>query len=79
MRKMDKFINKENIIIIVAVITILVQSNYFATKLDLANIKLEMSEIKQELRDYSDKGDKDILQNVETKFNVLSSKIDKLR
>ena len=56
MRKMDKFINKENIIIIVAVITILVQSNYFATKLDLANIKLEMSEIKQELRDYSDKG-----------------------
>ncbi len=76
---MDKFINKENIVIIVAVIMIIVQSNYFATKLDLANIKLEMSEIKTELRDYSDKGDKDILQNVETKFNVLSTKIDKLR
>lgn len=79
MGKMDKFISKENIVIIVAVIMIIVQSNYFATKLDLANIKLEMSEIKSELRDYSDKGDKDILQNVETKFNVLSSKIDKLR
>lgn len=79
MGKMDKFINKENIVIIVAVIMIIVQSNYFATKLDLANIKLEMSEIKSELRDYSDKGDKDVLQNVETKFNVLSSKIDKLR
>ena len=79
MGKMDKFINKENIVIIVAVIMIIVQSNYFATKLDLANIKLEMSEIKSELRDYSDKGDKDILQNVETKFNLLSSKIDKLR
>ncbi len=76
---MEKFINKENIIIIVAVIMIIVQSNYFATKLDLAQIKLEMSEIKSELRDYSDKGDKDILQNVEAKFNVLSSKIDKLK
>ena len=76
---MDKFLNKENIIVIVAVITIIVQMNYFATKLDLANIKLEMSEIKTELRDYSDIGDKDILQNVETKFNILSTKIDKLR
>lgn len=76
---MDKFLNKENIIIVVAVFTIIIQSNYFATKLDLANIKLEMSQIKEELRVYSDKGDKDILQNVETKFNILSTKIDKLR
>lgn len=75
----ENLLNKENIIIIVAVITILVQSNYFATKLDLANIKLEMSQIKEELRIYSDKGDKDILQNVETKFNILTSKIDKLK
>ena len=76
---MDKFINKENITIVVAVITILVQSNYFATKLDLANIKLEMAEIKQELKDYSDKGDKEILQNVESKFQILTNKIDKIK
>ena len=43
--RMDKLITKENVVIVVAVITIIVQSNYFATKLDLANIKLEMSQL----------------------------------
>ena len=75
---MDKFINKENIVIVVAVITILVQSNYFATKLDLANIKLEMAEMKQELKTYSDDADKELLTSIEKKLQNISDKIDRI-
>lgn len=75
---MDKFINKENIVIVVAVITILVQSNYFATKLDLANIKLEMAEMNQELKTYIDKNDKELLTSIESKLQNISDKIDRI-
>lgn len=75
---MDKFLNKENIVIIVAVITILVQSNYFATKLDLANIKLEMADMNQELKAYIDKNDKELLLSIETKLQNISDKIDRI-
>lgn len=74
---MDKLITKENVVIVVAVITIIVQSNYFATKLDLANIKLEMSQLKSELKEYSDTHDNYIIQNMENKFQILSDKLDK--
>lgn len=75
---MDKFLNKENIVIVVAVITIIVQSNYFATKLDLANIKLEMAEMKQELKTYSDDADKELLTTIEKKLQNISDKIDRI-
>ena len=75
---MDKFLNKENIIIVVAVITILIQSNYFATKLDLANIKLEMADMNQELKAYIDKNDKDLMLSIETKLQNISDKIDRI-
>jgi uncharacterized membrane protein (DUF106 family) len=73
-----KLINKENIVIIVAVITIIVQSNYFATKLDLANIKLEMAEMNQELKTYIDKNDKELLTSIEAKLQNISDKIDRI-
>lgn len=76
---MDKFLNKENIFIAIMVFVVIVQSNYFATKLDLANIKLEMLQMQQELKSYTDIGDKEILQNVENKFQILSGKLDKMR
>ncbi len=76
---MDKLITKENIVIVVAVITILIQSNYFATKLDLANLKIEMLQLQTELKQYTDESNKEILQNVENKFQILSNKIDKMR
>lgn len=76
---MDKFLNKENIFIAIMVFVVIVQSNYFATKLDLANIKLEMLQMQQELKSYTDNGDKEILQNVENKFQILSGKLDKMR
>lgn len=75
---MEKFLNKENIVIVVAVITILIQSNYFATKLDLANIKLEMAEMKQELKTYSDDADKELLTTIEKKLQSISDKIDRI-
>lgn len=75
---MDKFLNKENIVIVVAVITILVQSNYFATKLDLANIKLEMAEMNQELKSYIDKNDKELMVSIESKLQNISDKIDRI-
>ena len=75
---MDKFLNKENIVIVVAVITILVQSNYFATKLDLANIKLEMADMNQELKSYIDKNDKELMVSIETKLQNISDKIDRI-
>lgn len=75
---MDKFINKENIVIVVAVITIIVQSNYFATKLDLANIKLEMADMNQELKTYIDKNDKELMVSIETKLQNISDKIDRI-
>ena len=75
---MDKFLNKENIVIVVAVITILVQSNYFATKLDLANIKLEMADMNQELKSYIDKNDKELMVSIESKLQTISDKIDRI-
>lgn len=76
---MSKFLTKENIIIVVVVFWALIQSNYFATKLDLANVKLEMSEMKIELQKYSDDNDKEIIQNIENKFNVIANKLDRLK
>lgn len=76
---MDKFINKESIVIVVAVITILVQSNYFATKLDVSNLKNDMLKMEIALKEYSDNGDKEILLTLENKLQVISNKIDKLR
>lgn len=76
---MSKFLTKENIIIVVVVFWALIQSNYFATKLDLANVKLEMSEMKIELQKYSDDNDKELMQNIENKFNVIANKLDRIK
>ncbi len=49
----------------------MIQSNYFATKLDLANLKLEMAEMHVKLKEYSDNQDKTILQNLDNKYNLI--------
>lgn len=69
---MDKFLTKENFIIVALVFYTLVQSNYFATKLDVANLKLE-------LQQYSDKKDEAIMKKLDEKYEVIISKLDKLR
>ncbi len=76
---MNKFLTKENIIIAIVVFAMIVQSNYFATKLDLANLKLEIAEIKDEVKDYSDRQDKEILHEIDGKIQIISQKLDKMR
>ena len=76
---MDKLLTKENIIIVIMVIYVLIQSNYFATKLDLANAKLEMSQMKIELKKYADDGDRELLHNIDAKYQNILSKLDKIK
>lgn len=76
---MNKFLTKENILICVLVFWAIIQSNYFATKLDLANVKLEMAQLKIELKDYSDTQDKEILRDLDNKYQMILAKLDKLR
>lgn len=74
---MSKFLTKENIIICVIIFWAIVQSNYFATKLDIANVKLEMSQMQIELKDYSDKQDKEILKDLDNKYNIIINLLEK--
>lgn len=76
---MNKFITKENIIIGVMVFWLIVQSNYFATKLDIANVKLEMAQMKIELKEYADKGDRELLHNLDAKYQNILTKLDKIK
>ncbi len=69
---MEKFLTKENIVIIALVFYALIQSNYFATKLDVANLKLE-------LQKYSDTKDEAIMKKLDEKYEVIIDKLDKLR
>ncbi len=74
---MEKFLTKENVIIIALVFYTLIQSNYFATKLDVANIRNEMLTMKTELQKYSDEADKEILQKLDAKYEIIINKLDK--
>ena len=76
---MNKFITKENIIIGVMVFWLIVQSNYFATKLDIANVKIEMAQMKIELKEYADKGDRELLHNLDAKYQNIMTKLDKIK
>lgn len=75
---MDKFLNKENIVIVVAVITIIVQSNYFATKLDVSDLKNDMLKMEIAMKKYSDDADKELLITLENKLQSISDKIDRI-
>ena len=75
---MEKFFNKENAIIVIMIFWLLVQSNYFATKLDLANVKLEMAQMKIELKKYADDGDRELLHNLDSKYQIILSKLEKM-
>lgn len=68
---MNKFINKENSYIIVCVIFTLIQMNYFATKLDVANLKIELMEYSQKQIEMTES-------KLDKKLDVLSKKIDEL-
>ena len=68
---MNKYINKENVYIVACVIFTLIQMNYFATKLDVANLKIELMEYAQKQVETSEG-------KIDKKLDVLSKKIDEL-
>jgi len=68
---MEKFLTKETLIIVAIVIYTLVQTNYFATKLDLANLKIEVLEMQSQLKNQ-------ILVETNKKFDEINKKLDKL-
>ena len=74
-----KFLTKEAVIIAIVVFGMIIQSNYFATKLDLANLKLEMSQMQTELQTYSDNNDKELQKEVGEQYKVILEKIERLR
>jgi uncharacterized protein with FMN-binding domain len=77
---METWITKDRIAtIVIMVFVIMVQSNYFATKLDLANVKLEMAQMKIELKKYADDGDRELLHNLDAKYQNILTKLDKLK
>jgi GTP-binding protein EngB required for normal cell division len=75
---MEKILTKENIVIASVVFSMIIQSNYFATKLDLAQLKNEMLTMKIELKKYADEGDRELLHNLDTKYQLILTKLDKL-
>ena len=68
----SKFLTKETLIITFVVIYMLVQSNYFATKLDIANLKIEMQQ-------YSDNNDKELQEKLTQQYTEIIDKIDRLK
>lgn len=76
---MDKIFTKENIVIAVAVIVMIVQSNYFATKLDISSLENQMLKMKGDLQQYSDKKDDEILNKLEIQYDKIMAKLEKLR
>jgi hypothetical protein len=75
---MEKFLTKENIVIAVAIFIMIIQSNYFATKLDLAQLKNEMLQMKIELKKYADEGDRELLHNLDTKYQLILNELHKM-
>lgn len=68
---MDKLITKENIVITAMVIFVLIQSNLFATKLELANLKLELME-------YSNTQSSMTESKIDKRLEDINHKLDKL-
>lgn len=75
---MEKFLTKENLIIIALVFYALIQSNYFATKLDLEKLRGEVLQQKIELHQYADKGDKELLQKIDTTNEKIMQELNRI-
>lgn len=68
---MEKFLTKENLAITAIVIFTLVQTNYFATKLDLANLKIEVLNLQNAQKTQ-------IMAETDKKFDEINKKLDKM-
>lgn len=72
----NKIATKENVVLTVAVFVLIAQSNYFATKLDLSHLKNDMLQMKIELKKYADDGDRELLHNIDAKYQNILNKLD---
>ena len=75
---MEKFLTKNNIIIVSLVFYLLLESNLFATKLDLEKLRGEVLQQRIELQAYTDKGDKEVLDRLENKYEKIMSELNKI-
>ena len=80
---LEKFLTKDNIVIITvtAIMTawFLVQSQYFATKVSLLELRNDVLKMKIELQTYSDNGDKEIMDRLDAKYEKILQKLDHLK
>ena len=80
---MEKFINKDTlptiVVSVIVVLAFLFQSQYFATKLDVADLRNEVLTQKIELQQYSDNGDKEILKELDLKYEKIILKLDRIK
>lgn len=68
---MEKFLNKEMLAIVAVVIWAIVQTNYFATKLDLANLRIEFLQLQAAQKTQ-------IMAETDKKFDEINKKLDKI-
>lgn len=68
----SKFLTKETILIAILCFWMIIQSNYFATKLDIANLRLE-------LQQYSDLNDKELQTQINEQYKTIIEKIDRIK
>jgi len=76
---MEKFLTKENVFIACIVVYLLIQMNIFATKVDLAQVKLEMANMKNEMMQYSDGKDEIILKELDIKYDKIMAKLERIK
>lgn len=75
---MEKFLTKENVFIAVIVAWMLIQTNIFATRLELEQLRGEVLEQKIEMQAYSDKKDSELLEKIEQKYDKIMQKLEAL-
>lgn len=75
----SKYLTKEGVIIVAVVIYTLVQSKYFATTLQLEQLRNDVLQQKIDLQNYSDTKDEEILSKLEQKYELILTKLDKLK
>lgn len=79
----EKFLNKDNIIIVIVsfimVVGFIYNANYFATKMDILALKNELLQQKLELQKYSDEKDEKILVEIDAKYEKIMQKLDSIK
>lgn len=80
---LEKFLTKDNVIIVIVAVGMalyfIFSSNYFATRLEVSQLKAEILQQKIELMKYSDDKDAEVLKELDSKYEKILQKLDQLR